>query len=303
MKIVVMGSYNTDMIVKVPHIPKPGETVLGGKFTTAPGGKGANQAVAAARIGGDVTFIARVGDDSLGKEAIKRFESENINTKYIKRDLVDPSGVALIVVDKNGQNSIAVALGANSNLSPSDVDDSMEIIESAEILLTQLETPLSSVEKVISLAKAAGTKVVLNPAPAQALSDDLLHNITVITPNESESEALTGIAVTDFSSAEKAADVLLYKGIKTVVITMGEKGALLKTNSCTQIINPLNVDAVDATAAGDVFNGALVVAMAEGNTLEASVEFANAAAAFSVTKLGAQPSAPNRTEVDMMLNN
>ena len=302
MKIVVMGSYNSDMIVKVPHIPKPGETVLGGKFSTAAGGKGANQAVAAARIGGDITFIARLGDDSLGKDAIKRFESENINTKYIKKDLVAPSGVALIVVDNNGQNSIAVALGANSNLTPSDVEDSKEVIESADLLLTQLETPLPSVEKAISLAKAAGIKVVLNPAPAQVLNDNLSENITVITPNESESEVLTGISVTDFSSAEKAADVLLYKGIKIVIVTMGEKGSLLKTNNLTKIIPGLNVDAVDATAAGDVFNGSLVVAMSEGKTLEESVEFANAAAAFSGTKLGAQPSAPTRTEVEILLN-
>ena len=213
-----------------------------------------------------------------------------------------PSGVALIVVDNNGQNSIAVALGANSNLTPSDVEDSKEVIESADLLLTQLETPLPSVEKAISLAKAAGIKVVLNPAPAQVLNDNLLENITVITPNESESEVLTGISVTDFSSAEKAADVLLYKGIKIVIVTMGEKGSLLNTNILTKIIPGLNVAAVDATAAGDVFNGSLVVAMSEGKTLEESVEFANAAAAFSVTKLGAQPSAPTRTEVEILLN-
>ena len=298
MKIVVIGSFNTDMIVKVPRIPKPGETVLGGKFSTAAGGKGATQAVAAARIGGDVTFIARLGDDNLGKEAIESFESESINTRYIKKDVIDPSGVALIFVDEKGENSIGVALGANSKLSSMDVNEAKEAIESAEILLMQLETPIATVEQAATIAKAAGVKVILNPAPAQVLDDALLGNITVITPNESEAEVLTGITVVDFSSAEQAAEVLLNRGVKVVIVTMGAKGALLKTQNLAKVVPGLKVEAVDATAAGDVFNGSLVVAMSEGKTLEESVEFANSAAALSVTKLGAQPSAPTRTELE-----
>lgn len=298
MKIVVIGSFNTDMIVKVPRIPKPGETVLGGKFSTAAGGKGANQAVAAARIGGDVTFIARLGDDNLGKEAIESFESESINTRYIKKDVIDPSGVALIFVDEKGENSIGVALGANSKLSSMDVNEAKEAIESAEILLMQLETPIATVEQAATIANAAGVKVILNPAPAQVLDDALLGNITVITPNESEAEVLTGITVVDFSSAEQAAEVLLNRGVKVVIVTMGAKGALLKTQNLAKVVPGLKVEAVDATAAGDVFNGSLVVAMSEGKTLEESVEFANSAAALSVTKLGAQPSAPTRTELE-----
>ena len=301
MKIVVVGSINTDMIVKVPRIPKPGETILGGKFSTAAGGKGANQAVAAARAGGDVTFIARVGNDMFGKQALEDFESNNINAKYIKTDNAEPSGVALIFVDEKGENSIAVASGANARLSHRDVTEAEEVIKSADILLMQLETPLESVKRAAKIAKQAGVQVILNPAPACPLDNTLLSTLYVITPNESEAELLTDISVTDFPSAEKAAFILLDRGVEVAIITMGSKGALIKTRELTKIVPGFKVNAVDSTAAGDVFNGSLVVAMAEGKTLEETVQFANAAAALSVTKLGAQPSAPKRVEIERML--
>jgi len=303
MKIVVVGSSNTDMIVKVPRIPKPGETILGGKFTIAAGGKGANQAVAASRAGGEVTLIARVGDDMFGRQARKGFESDHINVEYVKTDKAEPSGVALIFVDEKGENSIAVASGANAGLSPQDVDEAKDIIKSADILLMQLETPLETVAKAADIANQAGVKVILNPAPACPLNDDLLSKLSVITPNESEAELLTGFAVTDVSSAEKAALALLDIGLEMVIITMGSKGAFLKTRDESEIVPGFNVDAVDTTAAGDVFNSALAVALAEGRTLVEAIRFANAAAALSVTKLGAQPSAPKRDEIERMLLN
>jgi len=301
MKIVVAGSSNTDMIVKAPRIPKPGETILGGTFTTAAGGKGANQAVAAARAGGDVTFIARLGNDMFGEQALKGFESDRINVEYVKTDKSEPSGVALIVVDEKGENSIAVASGANARLSPHDVDEAEDIIKSADILLMQLETPLETVAKAASIAKQAGVKVILNPAPACPLDDILLSAIAIITPNESEAELLTGIVITDVPSAEKAALALLDRGLEVVIVTLGRKGAFLKTRDKSEVIPGFTVDAVDATAAGDVFNGSLSVALAEGKTLEEAIRFGNAAAALSVTKLGAQPSTPRRDEIERML--
>ena len=303
MKIAVVGSSNTDMIVQVPRIPKPGETILGGTFTTAAGGKGANQAVAAARAGGEVAFIARVGDDMFGEQALKGFESDHINVKYVKTDTTEPTGVALIFVDEKGENSIAVASGANAKLSPKDVDAAKDVIKSSDILLMQLETPLETVTRASEIAKAAGVKVILNPAPAHPLDGDLLSTLSVITPNESEAELLTTIPVTDIVSAEKAALVLLDKGLEVVIITLGSKGALLTTKDKSEIVPGFKVDAVDATAAGDVFNGSLSVALAEGKALEEATRFANAAAALSVTKLGAQPSTPKRDEIDRMLLN
>jgi len=301
MKIIVVGSSNTDMIVKVPRIPKPGETILGGKFSTAAGGKGANQAVAASRAGGDVTFIARVGDDMFGQQAYSGFKEDQIDVGYVETDKVEPSGVALIFVDEKGENSIAVASGANAKLSPEDVNEAAELIQSADILLMQLETPLETIRRAAEIAAGAGVKVILNPAPAMPIDDPLLSTLTIITPNESEAELLTGIPVTDVDSAEKAAMALLERGLEVVIITLGSKGALIKTKEQKQLISGFKVDAVDATAAGDVFNGSLAVAIAEGKSLEDAVRFANAAAALSVTKLGAQPSVPKRDEIERFL--
>jgi len=297
-KIVVVGSSNTDMIIKVPWLPKPGETVLGGKFFTAAGGKGANQAVAAARAGGDVIFLARIGDDMFGQKAREGFIKDNINVDYVLTDDNEPSGVALILVAPDGENVIAVAGGANSNLSPSDVEKQSDLISSADILLGQLETPLETIHKAVSIASENGVKVILNPAPAQQLSDDILGKISILTPNESEAQLLTGIEVDSPEDASKAADVLMDKGVEPVLLTMGARGAYIATSQFKELIPGFEVEAVDATAAGDVFNGALAVAIADNMPIREAVSFANAAAALSVTKLGAQPSAPTKEEVD-----
>ena len=260
-KIVVVGSSNTDMIIKVPHIPKPGETILGGKFSTASGGKGANQTVAAARSGGDVTLIACLGKDMFGEKALQGFVEDGINVDNIKTDPKEPSGVAEIFVDENGENSIAVASGANLNLSPQDVRKVKGVIANSDILLMQLEIPVDTVRTAAKIARKNGVKVILNPAPAQKLEDDLLQNISIITPNEIEAEMLTGIKVNDNASAKQAADILLKKGIETVIITLGQRGAFYVTSKASKLISGFQVKAVDATAAGDTFNGALAVAL------------------------------------------
>ena len=302
-KIVVVGSSNTDMIIQVDKIPVPGETVLGGKFSTAAGGKGANQAVAAARAGGDVTFIAAIGNDSLGDQALEGFRRDGINIDHVRRVEDVTSGVALIFVGKDGENSIAVASGANADLDPDFITYSGPMIAQAKILLMQLETPIETVSKAAQLAHAAGVKVILNPAPAQPLDDDLLRQVSIITPNEIEAELLTKVKVEDEIDAGKAADVLLAKGIEYVLITLGPRGVFLASRDRKELIPGFTVNTIDTTAAGDVFNGALAAGLAEDKSLDEAVRFANAAAALSVTKLGAQPSAHSREEIDYFLKN
>lgn len=299
--IIVIGSSNTDMVIKSTKLPTPGETILGGTFFMNAGGKGANQAVAAARLGGDVTFIAKTGDDIFGKNAIDLFKGEGIHTSYIMKDSLYPSGVALITVDANGENCIVVASGANAALSPTDLENTKQKIQEASIVLAQLETPLTTIEYAASIAYENRTKFVLNPAPAAELSSDLLKKISIITPNEKEAEKLTGIGITNIQSAEQAAKILNEKGVETVIITLGSRGALLFHEDHFTMIETLKVDAIDTTAAGDVFNGALVVALAEAKKMKEAVSFACKAAAISVTRLGAQASAPYRNEVDSIL--
>ncbi len=301
MNIVVVGSSNTDMIVKVPRIPKPGETIIGGEFSTAAGGKGANQAVTAARAGGSVTFVARVGMDMFGDKALEGFKKDNLNIDYVVKDPHAPSGVAEIFVAEDGENSIAVASGANANLSPADIKNAESVIADSDILVMQLEIPLETVNAAAEVARAHGVSIILNPAPAQPLPDKLLANVTVLTPNESEAEILTKVAVNDETTASQAADVLHKKGVNTVMVTMGAKGVYVSSKEFSGMVPTLSVKAVDATAAGDVFNGALAVAMAEKMPLREAVSFANTAAALSVTKLGAQPSAPTREEIKKAL--
>ena len=298
--IVVVGSSNTDMIIKLDRIPRPGETILGGEFVTAAGGKGANQAVAAARAGGRVSFIARVGKDVFGDQAVAGFVNDRIDVDHVARDKAAPSGVALIFVARDGENSIAVASGANGRLSPADVKKARKLIASAAALVMQLETPLATVQAAAETAAKAGVTVILNPAPAQPLPDELLRLVSILTPNETEAELLTGIKVDDEASAGQAADRLLAHGLRTVIITLGQRGAFVAAEGLRKSIPGFPMQAVDTTAAGDVFNGALAVALAEGQTLEQSVRFANAAAAISVTRLGAQPSAPQRKEIDKL---
>lgn len=296
-RIIVIGSSNTDMVIKSKKLPAPGETLLGGTFLMNPGGKGANQAVAAARLGGDVTFVTKTGNDIFGSEAKSLFDKEKIDTRYIIKDEVNPSGVALITVDEYGENSIVVASGSNGTLSAYDIDDKVFETKPADIFMMQLEIPVSTVEFVAEKAAGNGNRVILNPAPARMLSDDLLNCLFLITPNENEAELLTGIKVTDQVSAKKAAQDLSERGVKNIIITMGASGAYLHTGTVSKMIPVVPVKAIDTTAAGDVFNGALGVAIAEGKTIEEAVVFANKAASISVTRMGAQASAPYREEI------
>ena len=295
-KIVVVGSSNTDMIVRVDRIPGPGETVLGGRFFMAGGGKGANQAVAAARAGGDVAFVARVGNDVFGRKALVGFTADKIRSGDIPVDPKEASGVALIFVARDGENTIAVASGANARLSPADVRKAESSIASAEILLLQLEIPIESVAMAASVARRNDVLVVLNPAPARPLPAELWRQVTCLTPNESEAELLTGLRVRDRKSAERAARKLAER-VPAVFLTMGAKGLVIAAGSSLRFLPAFRVKTVDTTAAGDVFNGALAVALAEGKDLLEAARFASAAAAVSVTRWGAQPSAPRRAEI------
>lgn len=297
-KIIVIGSSNTDMVVKCKKLPTPGETILGGAFLMNPGGKGANQAVAAARLNGIVTFVTKTGNDHFGEQSKLLFEKEGIDTRFLIRDQKNPSGVALIAVDENGENTIVVASGSNATLSAYDIDEEIYVADKEDVYLMQLEIPVGTVEYVAQKVSDKGNRVILNPAPARLLSQELLDSVYVLTPNEIEAEILTGIKVENASSAERSAMKLLDKGVKNVIITMGAAGAYLCTPEISKMIPVVPVKAVDTTAAGDVFNGALAVALAEGKDLEEAVGFANKAASISVTRLGAQASAPYRNELD-----
>jgi ribokinase len=299
--IVVIGSSNTDLIIRVPRIPRAGETLLGGEFMTAAGGKGANQAVGAARAGGNVALIARVGRDAFGDRAVAGLRRDGIDVSCVSRDERAASGVALIFVARDGENSIAVAGGANARLSPADVKRAAGVIRSAAVLVAQLETPLATVISAALAAVKAGVPVILNPAPARALPNRLLKLISILTPNETEAELLTGIKVTDEAAAAKACRKLRLRGVRTVILTMGARGAYLADAGGQQWVPGFKVKAVDCTAAGDIFKGALGVALAEGKAFGDAVRFANAAAALSVTRLGAQPSAPVRSEIERFL--
>jgi ribokinase len=296
--IVIVGSSNTDMVIKTNHLPVPGETILGGNFFMNAGGKGANQAVAAQRLGGDTTLICKTGNDIFGSKALELFKQEGINTNYIIADKINPSGVALITVDEHAENCIVVAPGANANLFPDDFTNSIKTICSASIVLMQLEIPIKTVDFIADIASSHAVKVILNPAPACELPGALLQNTWMITPNEKEAEMLAGITITDHSSVVKAADIIRAKGVEIVIITLGAKGAFIATETMSELIPAPKVTAVDTTAGGDVFNGALAVALSENMQLQDAVSFACYAAALSVTKLGAQASAPFRKEVE-----
>ena len=296
--ILVIGSSNTDMVVKTAHLPAPGETILGGEFLMTPGGKGANQAVAASRLGGSVTFICKTGNDIFGNQSIDLFNKEGIDTTCIFKDSDQPSGVALINVDDSGENCIAVASGANAHLTVEDLVLAAPCLEKSNIILVQLEIPIETVAYVTSVAASLGKKVILNPAPVCALSDDLLQSVSIITPNETEASMLTGIKVTDEVTARDAALILHEKGIATVIITLGAKGALVFHENIFSLVKTPEVKAVDTTAAGDVFNGALAVALSENKLMIDAVEFACKAASISVTRMGAQASAPYKHELN-----
>ena len=296
-KIIVIGSSNTDMVVRSERLPRAGESVIGDKFMMAGGGKGANQAVAVAQMGHRVLFVAAVGNDIFGNAAVQGYENFGIDTSHIIRK-DEPSGVALIMVDGAGQNSISVALGANNSLTAKDVMPALEQISEGDIVLLQLEIPISTVDACVAMAAAKGAKVILNPAPAAPVCDSTLSKLYLITPNQTEAQTLTGVEVTDTASAQFAAQKLIDLGVKRVVITMGSQGAYLYQDGQGEIIPAHKVNAVDTTAAGDVYNGALCAALAEGMILTEALHFAAKASAISVTRAGAQPSIPTRAEVD-----
>ena len=297
-KIVVVGSCNTDMVINMERLPLPGETLLGGKFFMNAGGKGANQAVAAARLGGKVDFVAKVGNDPFGIRSIDQYKAEGIGTKHVVVDKEHPSGVALILVDAHGENSIAVASGANAHLLPEDVDRAKGAIEDCDILLMQLETPMETIEHAAQMARRAGCKVILNPAPAHSLPESLLTNLYMLIANETEAEYISGTRITDMDSVARAADIICHRGVENVVITLGSKGAFIKERDTYHQVPALKVKAVDATAAGDTFCGAVCVALAEGRGITEAVTFANRAAAVTVTRMGAQSSLPYHREVE-----
>jgi ribokinase len=287
-----------DLVVKSPRIPAKGETILGGDFIMTPGGKGANQAVAAAKLGAEVYFVAKLGDDIFGRQSLSNFHKVGIHTDYIEQTKEAPSGVALITVDDEGDNVIVVAPGANLKLSPEDVVKAQSAVVSSGAVVAQLEVPLETVEFAAGLANETGVPFILDPAPAQKLSDGFLRMVDVLTPNETEAEILTGVEVTDEDSAQIAAEKLLQRGVKAVILTMGAQGYLLATKEAMEFVPSIKVDAVDATAAGDAFTGSLAVGLAQGKTLKDAALFANYVAALSVLKMGAQSSMPDAGQVE-----
>ncbi len=299
-KIVVVGSANIDLIVQTERVPKAGETVMGNDFTIAAGGKGANQAVAAARLGGEVTFVACVGADDFGTQAIEGYQKDGINTDYITPDETAPTGTALIIVDARGENRIVVVAGANGQLNYAQVVAAKSEIATTDVVLLQLETP-APVAAAAKLAQEHGRRVILNPAPARELPEELWGNISILTPNETELETLTGMNMNNTKDIEKAARKLLVRGPELVIVTMGAVGALIVTEQEAIPVASFAIKAVDTTAAGDAFNGALAVALARGDELIEAVRFANAAGALACTRLGAQPSLPTRDEVENLL--
>jgi len=295
-KILVVGSINMDLVVRVPHAPMPGETVLGGDFETFPGGKGANQAVAAARMGGEVTMVGRVGNDNFGDMLIQGLVENNIKTTHVIKDSEAPTGVAMIAVAADGENLIVVASGANYKVSEEDISDTRTMMRETDLLLLQLECPLETVTAAVELAKAYDVPVVLNPAPAQPLSTALLANVDVLTPNENELVLLTGE-----EDIEMGIQKLLDWGVKKLVITLGANGARVISEGMDQHLPAHEITVVDSTAAGDAFNGALAVALAEGKSLIDAVHYGMAAGALAATKRGAQPSLPARDEVENLM--
>ncbi len=300
-KLCVLGSINVDHVIRVPYFPKAGETLTGYGYQIAYGGKGANQAVAAARVGAKVSFIGAIGDDQIGQTMKQAFEQDGIDTSAICVIPNQATGLAMIQVADSGENSIVISAGANADLSEALVEQHKSHIEQADILLMQLESPLQAVTLATKFAKTAGVKVVLNPAPAQPLPDSLLSHIDIITPNETEAEILTGIKVTDEQTAAVAANHFHQLGIETVLITLGSKGVYYSEKGQGEIIPGFRVDAVDTTAAGDTFNGAFVTALLEGKSAKDAIRFAHAAAAISVTRMGAQTAIPRREDVDQFL--
>jgi len=300
-RVVVVGSLNMDLVIRSARIPQPGETILGGEFHSIPGGKGANQAVGTARLGAHVSMVGRVGDDAFGNQLLKNLSADGIDHTFVLRDGASATGVALIVVDDAGQNTIVVASGANMRLSPSDVDAAAAVFATADALLLQLESPLQTVIHAAKLARAHGVTVILNPAPARPLPQELLTLVDVLVPNESETSLLTGMPVANLDEAVAASAALHQAGVGTVILTLGERGALLAEERATRVLPAFEVEPLDTTAAGDAFLAGLAVALAEGRNPDEAVRWGNAAGALATTRLGAQTSLPARQAVEQLL--
>lgn len=297
-KIIVIGSSNIDMVVKTSHLPAPGETILGGEFLMNQGGKGANQAIAVKRLGGNLLFSAKLGNDILGQQSLKYFKKEGIDTEYIILDENSASGVALISVDDHAENSIVVASGANMQLNEQDVDRVIKEMNKEDILLMQLEIPLQTVAYAARKAFEKGVKVVLNPAPVRNLPKELFKYLYMVTPNRIEAEMLTGIEIGDNADVEEVAKEINIMGVKNMIITLGPKGCFIKEDNISYFVDAFEVEAVDTTAAGDTFNGALCVGLAEGMNLYHAAMMASKASSIAVTRMGAQSSIPYREEVE-----
>lgn len=300
-KILVIGSSNMDLVVQVPRCPAAGETLFGSSFTTNYGGKGANQAVAVARIGSGVTFMTKLGNDTFGQQMRQHFSEEGMDLTHILTDAESPTGTALITVEDKGENRIIVVPGANARLTENDAESLSAEINSCRFVLTQLEIPLPTVLRVAEMTSAAGKQLILNPAPARPLPKSLLQKVFLITPNETEAKILTGIRVSDAESARRAALWFREKGVQQIVITMGSQGAFVFTDDFQGMVPSYKVKAIDTTAAGDVFNGALTVALSEGKTTADAARFGCVASALAVMRPGAQSSIPTRTEIDAFL--
>lgn len=302
-KITVFGSFVVDLMGRAPHLPVPGETVKGSMFRMGAGGKGFNQGVAAHKSGADVTMVTKLGRDSFGKVALDAMEELGMDTRHILFSDEAETGIALIMVDENSsQNEILVVPGACSTITDQEVESISEIIGNSKYLLTQLETNISSVEKVIDMAYKKGVKVVLNTAPVQKISDEILSKVELITPNEVEAEVLTGITIDSKENADRAADYFFEKGVKKVLITLGGRGVYIATEEKREIIPAYKVEAIDTTGAGDAFNGGLLTALSEGKDLWEAARFANALAAIAVQRLGTTPSMPTREEIEQFLS-
>lgn len=301
-RIVVVGSLNMDLVVRSPRIPKPGETIIGASdLQIIPGGKGSNQAYGSAKLGADVTLVGRVGNDNFGEKLIQNLCEAKVADRYITRDPAAPTGIALIVIDQSGQNSIVVSSGANERVSPQDIGQAEEAISSADLLLLQLEIPLNAVARAVDIAKHHGVITVLNPAPAQPLPPDLLSKIDYLIPNETETVLLSGHETHSDHEIKQAATVLRGVGAKTIILTLGSRGAVLITENSLTHFPAFPIDPVDTTAAGDAFVASFSVALAEGKPLQEAIRYGNAAGALACTKLGAQPSLPGRPELENML--
>ncbi len=294
--ICVIGSLNMDLVVNVDTMPKPGQTIIGSNFKEVPGGKGANQAVAMARLNGNVSMIGKVGEDGFGQTLINSLKNDKVDTTYIQTTK-GSTGVALITVDKNAQNSIVVSPGANFEVKEEDIDNNIKAIENSDIVVLQLETPLNTIKYALNKAKKLNKYTILNPAPAVKLDDEIIKNVDLLTPNETELEIISGVSIETEEDIQKAAQIMIEKGVKELIVTLGSKGSLYINKEKSMFKKAYKVEAVDTTAAGDSYTGALAVALSQDKGIEDAMDFASKVGALSVLKEGAQSSLPTLEEV------